>query len=153
MVIRVLLQEDIDALTELGSEMHQESDYAFLPYDRGRVRTLILQYIEDRTTRCGLVAEDDQTLIGMIGGVLIEYYFCEETLVADEVLFVKRERRGSMAALRLIRGLQEWAVRRGARELCLSVSTNVHSETTGRFYERLGFAHVGGIFKKRLINV
>src|SRR3954451_8544595 len=133
MIIRAPVQEDIETLTDLVFEMHQESDYAFLPYDRGKVRALILQYIEDQTTRCGLVAEDRQSLIGMIGGVLVEYYFCEETLVADEVLYVKRERRGGMAALRLIRGLQKWAERQGARELCLSISTNIHSETTGLF--------------------
>jgi len=150
MTIRAPVQEDTDKLTDLVLEMHQESDYAFLPYDRGKVRALILQYIEDQNTRCGLVAEENQTLIGMIGGVLIEYYFCEETLVADEILFVKRERRGGRAALLLIRGLQKWAERHGARELCLSISTNIHSETTGRFYERLGFSRVGGVFKKRL---
>ncbi len=152
MVIRAPLVGDIEALIELGAEMHQESAYAFLPYDRGQVRALIIQYIEDRTTRCGLVAETDGTLIGMIGGAAMDYYFCHEILVADEVLFVRRDRRGSMAAARLIRGLQEWATRCGARELCLSVSTNVHHDATGRLYERLGFTKVGGIFKKRLIS-
>jgi GNAT superfamily N-acetyltransferase len=88
----------------------------------------------------------------MIGGYLIDYFFCNETLVSDEVLFVKADRRGAVTAMRLIRGLQQWASDRGARELCLGISTNVRIETTGKLYERLGFTHVGGIYKKRLTN-
>jgi len=152
MVIRAPVHGDIERLIELGAEMHRESVYAFLPYDREKVRALIVQYVEDRTTRCGLVAEADGALVGMIGGAAIDYYFCDETLVADEVLFVTRDRRGGFAAVRLIRGLQDWAARRGAREVCLSVSTNVHRETTERLYERLGFTLVGGVFKKRLMD-
>ena len=130
--------------------MHKESAYAFLPYDRDKVRTLILAYIEDTETRCGLIAESEGTIIGMIGGYLIEYYFCDERLTCDELLFVKPDRRGGLAAVRLIGGLQKWAAGRGATELCLSISTDVRSEYTGRFYERLGFTHVGGIYKKCL---
>jgi GNAT superfamily N-acetyltransferase len=150
MVIRAPLHDDIEMLIELGAEMHRESAYAFLPYDRGKIRALIVEYIEDRTTRCALVADAEGTLVGMIGGTETEYYFCDETLVADEVLFVRPNHRYGMVALRLIRGLQEWATRRGARELCLSVSTNVNCDMTGKLYERLGFTQVGGVFKKRL---
>jgi hypothetical protein len=62
--------------------MHKESAYAFLPYDRAKVRGLIIDYIEDHDTRCGLIAENDSTIIGMIGSYLIDYYFCNETLVS-----------------------------------------------------------------------
>jgi hypothetical protein len=39
---------------------------------------------------------------------------------------------------------------KGAQELCLSVSSNVNQDTTGAFFERLGFVRMGGVFKKRL---
>lgn len=152
MIIRSPTYVDIETLLDLGAEMHKESAYAFLPYDRDKVRGLIIEYIEDNDTRCGLIAENDGRVIGMIGGYLIGYCFCNETLVSDEVLFVRSDRRGEITAMRLIRGLQQWARDRGARELCLGISTNVHTETTGKFYERLGFTHVGGIYKKRLNN-
>jgi GNAT superfamily N-acetyltransferase len=150
-VIRRPTYGDIPVLIQLGADMHDESAYAFLPYDRAKVQALIVQYVEDSDSRCGLVAESGGCVIGMIGGVAMSYYFCDETLVADEVLFVTPDRRGGTAAARLIAGLQEWAADRGARELCLSVSTRVQSERTAKFYERLGFSHVGGIFKKRLV--
>ena len=150
MGIRAPTHKDIENILDLGEEMYAESAYAFLPYDRDKVRGLIVDYIEDSVTRCGLVAEVDGVIVGMIGGCLVDYYFCNETLVSDEVLFVRPDRRGGVTAMRLIRGLQEWARGRGARELCLGISTNVGVEATGKLYERLGFTRVGGIYKKIL---
>jgi GNAT superfamily N-acetyltransferase len=152
MIIRTPTYADIEVLLDLGAKLHQESAYAFLPYDRDKVRGLIINYIEDNDTRCGLVAESDGSIIGMIGGYLIDYYFCNETLVNDEVLFVKPDHRGGMTAVRLIDRLRQWAKDRGARELCLGISTNVRIEATGKLYERLGFTHVGGIYKMNLNN-
>jgi len=151
MIIRPAQHPDTDELLDLGARMHAESAYAFLPYDRDKVRRLIVDYIEDTDTRYGRVAEKDGSIIGMIGGYLVDYYFCDASLVSDEVLFVGPGHRGGMAAVRLIRGLERWAADRGAREICLGISTNVHAETTGRLYERLGFTFVGGIYKRRLM--
>ena len=150
MVIRPPLEGDIETLLDLGAQMHRESAYSFLPYDRQKVRAFIVSYIEDRITRCSLVAEIDGAIIGMIGGTIMDYYFCHEVLVADEILFVRSDHRTGMAALALIRGLQKWATHQGARELCLSVSSSVNYEATDKLYERLGFNRVGGVFKKRL---
>ena len=86
----------------------------------------------------------------MIAGTMMDYYFCDDVLVADDILFVTSDRRNGMAALALIRGLQKWAMEKGAQELCLSVSSNVNQDTTGAFFERLGFVRMGGVFKKRL---
>ena len=66
------------------------------------------------------------------------------------VLFVDPAYRHGLAAMRLVRGFREWALERGARELCLAISTNVNADDTGRFYERLGFTRVGGVYKQRL---
>lgn len=150
MLIRPPRDDDMDALIELGSDLHRESAYSFLPYESLKVRALIGEYLDDQTYRCGLVAESAGTLVGMIGGILIEYYFCHEKLVTDEVLFVRSDHRGGWAAHRLVSALQVWAVQQDAREICLSVSTNVNPAVARRLYEGLGFEPVGGVFRKRL---
>lgn len=150
MIIRPPRHADIEPLLDMGARMHAESAYAFLPYDRAKVRQLIVDYIEDTTTRCGLVAERDGRLIAMLGGYLGDYLFCDERLAVDEIVFVDPDHRGGMTAVRLIRGFQRWATEQGARELCLGISTNIHPESTGRLYQRLGFEQVGGIYKRRL---
>ena len=150
MIIRPVKYEDIDEIIEMGARMHEESAYAFLPFDRDKVRHLITTYADNPDTRCGLVAEESNTLVGMFGGYLTNYFFCNEKLACDILLFVDQKYRGSSAAVRLIRAFRDWAAVRGAREVCLGVSTDINTERTGKFYERMGFTCVGGIYKQRL---
>lgn len=142
--------EDVDWLVELGAQMHAESAYGFLPYDQEKVRRMITSYIDDPSTYCVLAAEHEQSIVGMLCGYLIDYFFCEEIVASDVAIYVDSGFRGSSAAPRLIRAFREWAVARGAREVCLGVSTGFEVERTGAFYERLGFTRVGGIYKQRL---
>jgi GNAT superfamily N-acetyltransferase len=150
MIIRAVQEADVLSVVELGARMHAESAYAFLPYDGEKVRRLIATYLHNTETQCGLVAEEGGVVVGMLGGYLADYFFCDERAACDLVLFVDARYRGGAAALRLVRAFREWAAARGARELCLATSTQVRAERTGKFYERLGLAQVGGIFKQRL---
>ena len=150
MITRQPTYKDIDLLIDLGARLHAESAYAFLPYNEEKVRQLIFSYIEDDETQFGLIAETGDVIIGMIGGYLVEYYFCDEKIACDIVLFVDQQYRGGMAAIRLIRGFQKWAKAHGARELCLGITTNVQTELTGKLYQRLGFNRAGSLYKKRL---
>ncbi len=152
MNVRRVRPEDIERLIALGRRMHQEGAYSFLPFDAGKVRRLMEGIIAQPDAWCGLVAENDGVPVGMLGGYLTEYFFCREKLACDLIVFVEPDWRGSSAAARLIRGFRDWAAERGARELCLSVSTNVHAEAIGRFYRGMGFTMVGGVYKLRLEN-
>jgi GNAT superfamily N-acetyltransferase len=150
MIVRPATEEDIGELVEMGRRMHEEGAYAFLPYEAEKVRRLITGLVERPDCSCALVAEHDHGLAGMLGGYLTDYFFCDAKVACDLVLFVERDYRGSSAAARLIQGFREWARARGARELCLGISTNINTEAIGRFYRSLGFTQVGGIYKQRL---
>lgn len=150
MVIRPGRYEDIEQLIEMGERMHNEGAYAFLPFDREKVRRLMISYINDRETQCGLVAEEAGVVVGMFAGYVSDYFFCDEKVACDMILYVDREHRGSSAAVRLIRAFRDWAGERGSRELCLGVSTQINTETTGRFYEKMGLSLSGGLYKQRL---
>src|SRR5262245_53608857 len=150
MIIRPPKYEDVSQLIEMGARMHEESAYAFLPYDREKVRRLIVSCIEDPQTQYGLVAEEDHILVCMISGYLTDYFFCDEMLACDILLFIDQQYRGGFTAARLIQGFEKWAAARGAREVCLGVSTNINIESTGKFYERRGFTRVGGVYRRCL---
>ena len=141
---------DTEEVVEMASRMLGESAYAFLPFDREKVQRFVTGIIGKSNIWCGLIAEENGAIAGMFIGYLTDYFFCNEKLACDIVLFVAREYRGSSAAVKLIRTFREWAVERGARELCLGISTNVNVERIGRFYERMDFTRVGGIYKQRL---
>jgi GNAT superfamily N-acetyltransferase len=150
MLIRPAREEDIDALVEMGARMHAEGYYSFLRYDREKVRRLMRSCIDDIENQCGFVAEHGNVIVGMLGGYLTDYFFCDERLACDWILFVDREWRGSSAAARLIKAFRNWASGRAAQEICLGVSTNVDTERVGRFYEKMGLTRVGGVYKQRL---
>ena len=130
--------------------MHRESAYSFLPFETEKVRQFIVSFIEDADTQCGLVAEKNNVIVGMLGGYIGDYFFCYEKVAYDTLLFVERQNRGSSAAARLIRAFRQWAIDSGASEICLGISTNISTERTGMFYERMGLKQVGGIYKQRL---
>ena len=150
MLIRAAKYDDIELLIEMGERMHKEGAYAFLPFDREKVRRFIISYIDDHEIQCGLVAEEGGVVVGMFAGYVTDYFFCDAKVACDMILYVDREHRGSSAATRLIRAFRDWASERGAREICLGVSTNIHPETTGHFYEKMGLSHSGALYKQRL---
>lgn len=142
--------EDIDAIIEMGLRMHAESAYSFLPFEREKVRRTVVSFLEDTANQCGLVADNAGCLVGMLGGHTGDYFFCDTLVAYDAVFYVEPDYRGSTVAPRLIRAFREWAISRGAAEVCLGISTNVNAARTGKFYERLGFQQVGSIYKQRL---
>ena len=150
MIVRAATADDAEAILEMGARMHEEGAYAFLPFERDKVRALIAEYLGNPQECCLLVADEDGVLVGMVAGFLSDYFFCNETIASDNLLYVDREHRGRPAAARLLRSFRKWAVARGARELCLGISTSVETERTGEFYRRMGLTRIGAIYKQRL---
>lgn len=148
-IIRKINENDIPALIELGQQMHRESAYAFLPYQEDKVQQFIIDIINDTETQCALVAEKNDILIGMIAGYIIDYFFCDELLACDMVLFIKKSHRGGLTAFRLARAFRQWAQQQGAVELSLGISTNIHPQRTGQLYQKMGLKYVGGLYKQR----
>ncbi len=150
MRIRAATAADLEPLVKMGARMHAEGAYAFLPYDREKLRRLGVHFLEHPETHCVLVAEEAGAVAGMLGGYLTDYYFCDQKLACDMFFFVDRPHRLTSAAARLIAAFREWAAARGARELCLATSLGVNTEKIARFYEGLGLTCVGGVYKQRL---
>ena len=150
MIIRPATLEDAPALIEVLAAMHCESAYAFLPFDRGKVADEIRACVTNPESQCGFVAQCDARIIGVLGGYLGEYFFCRERVASDMVFYVEPSFRGTLVPFRLVRAFREWARARGAAELCLGISTDVHPERTGKFYELMGLKFVGGNYKQRL---
>jgi GNAT superfamily N-acetyltransferase len=150
MSVRPIQNHDFAKLVELGQMMHAEGEYRFLPFEEARCVAILKRCLAQPDSWCGLVAEADGEVVGMLIGFRSPYLFCSETSASDVVLYVEPAHRGSFSAVRLIRRFVEWARQKGAREVCLSTSLNVDSQRTSAFICRLGFTQVGGVFKRRL---
>jgi GNAT superfamily N-acetyltransferase len=148
MSVRQMQARDIASLVELGRLMHQEGEYRFLPFEEHRCIAILERCLKHPDAWCALVAENGEEITGMLVGYKSNYMFCSETVASDLALYVRPGRRGGFAAATLIRRFADWARESGAREACLSTSLNIHNERTAAFIQKLGFRHVGGVFKR-----
>lgn len=98
----------------------------------------------------GFIAIEDNKIIGFISGLFSEYFFSNRKQVSDLGFFVLPEFRGSRAALKLVKSLENWAKEMGADDLHLGQTTAVEMDKTRQFYERLGYKTVGFNTVKKL---
>jgi GNAT superfamily N-acetyltransferase len=150
MRIRKATQADRTQTVALGRTLHAEGAYAFLPFDEAFATALFEAHTGDPESACLWVGEQDNTLTGFLAGRVDPYVFCREYVAHDTLFYVAPMHRGSGVAQALVVAFRDYARRRGARELCLSVSSGVRARRVGRLYERLGLDFVGGNYMQRL---
>lgn len=145
-MIRTATHEDIPRLIELGEQMHVESRFARLPFDRDKVQALFAHLIESPDGLL-LVADADGVLVGGFAGYVVEHYFARTKVASDFGLFIEPASRGGMTAPRLLKAYIEWAKAQGAVMIQAGITTGVHVEQTTRLYEKLGFRNNGQLFE------
>lgn len=138
--------KDVPALTALGEKMHNESDYKHLEYHPMEILRSV--NLAPDLYRCW-VAEEDNEIYGMLVAIKHPHMFCYGTCVTELILYVTPEKRGGLAAYRLVKKLRQWADDEGAVEVSAGISTGVNVERTSALYQRLGFSEVGPILKIR----
>jgi len=137
-------------ILQLGIAMQEESDYVAVQFDIEQSAQSIIRMVVDNPAGFGALAYDGDKAVGMIAGSVSPYFFSKGALASDFVWYVRPEYRGSRTAVKLLKMFSSWAVERGASELYMGVTTNVHATRTGALLQRLGFEHVGGNYRKRL---
>ena len=91
----------------------------------------------------GFIAIENNKIVGFISGFAHEYFFSNRKKASDLGFFVLPEYRGSRAALKLVKSLENWANEMNVDELYLGQTTAVEMDKTRQFYERLGYKTVG----------
>lgn len=82
-------------------------------------------------------------VLGAFFGVVTNVYFSAEKVAKDMAWFVRKNRRGSFAAVLLLSDFEEWAQGRGVRKVFLGQSSGVEMDATAILYQRLGYVVVG----------
>lgn len=146
-VIRAARHEDFDRFIVLARAMHDESRFRRYPLDEAKVKELFAIHIDRAAVACLLVAERaDGQLVGMLGGLIVDFFFSDARVAQDRVFFVVPEARGSSAAVRLLAAFRRWAENRHADELSINMSVAVDMGRFNRLMSHLGFACCGSNF-------
>jgi GNAT superfamily N-acetyltransferase len=144
-MIRAAAVHDVDALVACGEVMHKESEYSFMPYDKQKVKTVILHHMIEG---CVFVADVGGKVVGGLIGGVTDHFFNDDLHGYELAVFILPEHRGGSSALKMMKAFEMWCVDMGAKCIDLGITTGVHEDVTGRFYEKLGYNRSGSLFRK-----
>lgn len=149
-MIRRATAADMSALLELVRAMHAEAvALRHAALDLGKVEAAFRRSIADGPAfvHVDAVGEIDGMLLAIVG----ERWFSRNAMVTDLVVYMRQERRGGLAAYRLLDEFIAWCDEHGIApyDVQLGISTGVHLEATGKLYEKLGFEEAGRMYRLR----
>ena len=149
---RFATADDVPRVLELLAMMHRESRFAEWPIYDEQLQHLVQSLIDHEDGAC-LVAERDGKIVGVMLGLVQEFFFSRERMATELLLYVVPEDRGSWAAVRLAHRFIQWADATDAVEIQAGVSAGIANKDAERFYSALGFASLGRSFAKVLDHV
>lgn len=150
MKIREITQGDVQTVLELAKDMHKESWFAAYDFDEAKAASIWERKQLFPNDWCLLLAEDNDQIIGVFVGFIVEHFFGRDRLSSDLILYVDPAHRGGTAAMRLVKAYEEWARNAGVKEIQLGIATNVHVDRTARLFEKLGFGDRAVMYRKRV---
>lgn len=143
MTIRPMIEADIIPCVELGAEMHAESAFRHLDYDKVKCARMGVTAVS-HPNWFAAVDDDNGTIRGMIIGKVVDYYFGNDYGAHDVLWYVRREARGTLAGVRLLQAFMRWAkAKPEVKEIRVGINTDIDSGAVGAVLARLGFHSVG----------
>lgn len=146
MDVRRASTNDIEAIVALGREAHERSGFGHHKYDDAIAGLLTARMLCGRNTTV-LVAEHEGQIVGFMGAKVDTLPYVPVRVASDIAFYSRRAGAGRA----LMRAFERWAQEMMAQEILMGVSFggSRNAKLTERFYRRLGFSYVGGIFVKR----
>lgn len=140
--VRPIWAYDLEEVVNLVKEMSDESErYTKQGFNRERTTLLVSCFCLRMDRFIAYVVErDDGELVGMIGLIVADSMTHNITYATDVGVFIRKEYRGTSAAVRMIKAAEQEAIEKyGVQEIHLGISTGVAPEKTVPIYERLGY--------------
>lgn len=135
----------------MGKAMIAESRFSHYETNEMKTITAISGMIVHPEKACLLLAErTGGEVVGMLAGLVTDYFFCDAMVAQDRVFYVNPEHRGSSAAVKLLLAFRSWAANHGADELSINMSVGVDMARFNKFMTHLGFGCCGSNFSMPL---
>lgn len=148
--VRLATEGDIGELVAMLGGLHTESIYRDVPLSNDKLAGFLASAIAD-PKRCVFVyVGKDGRIDGVIVGLVTDYFFSDDLAAYETTVYVRPERRGSMAAYRLWSAFKTWAREQGARHVWPGISSGITTSRTAKFYRGMGLEAVGSVFFGRL---
>lgn len=141
MLVRLGLEDEAEEIVDMTilNVTETRSEHVVVP---DVVRATYQSYL-DRANPVFYVAEHQRRVVGFVMYSVCRYRFTHGQFMAQEVLFVRPEFRGTRAAVLLMKQLIADAERLEIREIVGGNDNSFNSDRTRRFLEHFGFKMVG----------
>ena len=136
------MPKDLTRLVKISRKMHQQSEWAWVPFSPSKLRKTLGMMIR-KPDFCVLVAEKDGEPCGLLYGMIDEMIY-SNTLYATDIEFAA-EAGGDQ----LLDEFRAWAKESGAKALIMGVSNSGRDEAKDRFFSKHGLTRTGGVFQEK----
>jgi ribosomal protein S18 acetylase RimI-like enzyme len=142
-IIRMATIEDIPATIDfVENYSYKELHWKHVAFSRsGLQATLEMLITQDKG--CVILATKANEIIGYALCFINRYFFSDESYASDLTFHVKKEARGAFVGKKLIRAMRDFAVKKGAKELLLTINSGVEVEQTERLLTIMGAKKLG----------
>ena len=148
MIIREAQNTDFAQLLKLGEDLHLESEYRDLEFNAMKCLNMFNHMLSGATYKI-FICEDKTGLCGMMACECYAPYFSHEMVAGEHLIYVKPEKRNTRAFYKLVNVFLEWALSKDVKMLYLKTSSGINSDKIDKMYKKLGFARVGGIYRRK----
>ncbi len=150
MFVRLALESEEDDIVEMGRLNCEETCHGDV-YSPRRAHDLFQSYLKTANPTF-FVVDDRQKPIGFLMARMNLYDHRDGFYTSQSVLFVRPEKRGTRAAVLLIKELIRWSKMLGADAIDGGNDNGFQSERTAAFLEHFGFERVGFAMRRRLTH-
>lgn len=131
---------DASSIYAMLLQMHDEIQFDVGEVNLKKLSECVLTVINNGVA---LVAMDNQTIVGSIGGVYTTEWWSDEQVLGDLWFYVYKDHRSSKAGIGLIRQFLE-----SGRNMKMKLGHIYNGDLTrkDKFYERLGLQKAGSVY-------
>jgi len=139
--------KDLDWIMETAREMHAESNWSKKVKFREDKVKRYFHMVLTNPEMFGIIAHEDDRNIGFMTGTIMEYSFGTEKFAREMDLYVKKEHRGKMAAIVMMKMFKAWAKTKGAKEIIFEPGGVDNTDRFNAMAKRLNMKEVGKIYR------
>lgn len=127
--------------------MNAEEFYPDFPFDQHTADSALTDSLQKAAPTVFVAVEKDH-ILGFLAASIMEYWFTTGIYVSQDVLYVRPDKRGTRAAVKLIKKFIQWGDMLGAREHIFGTLTGFQPERTAKLFEHCGARRVGHYLKR-----
>lgn len=150
MDVRRITEADIEDVVELAREMHAAGSFSRFDFDPSTIRGVVRMALGDPKLVFCAIARRHGAPVGAFLGHKTRFFFGSTPLAQELGNYVTPSARGTSAAVRMCRMFEAWAKEMGVGVVQVGVTVGINDEQATRFYEKLGYDHIGVALRKEL---